>query len=124
MKMDECINLEERFGQRFKVVYEESYYTERTMNSLVDPWLMVIPCRYGHIFPHGGNTLAASVDGHTRIAGLLRCLPCCKVHQDGDGGELTSLMGFKPRLGVHCKCESTAQGCVPSPLADSQAVQA
>jgi hypothetical protein len=52
---------------------------------------MIVPCRYGHIFPHGGNTLAASVDGYPKVAGVLRRLPCCRVHQNGDDGELTVL---------------------------------
>lgn len=95
MKIDECINLKERFGQKYKVTYEESYYAERTIDSLVDPWMMIIPCRYGHIFPHGDNMLAVSVNGHTRIAGTIRRLPCCKVHQDGDHGEMTVLFDVK-----------------------------
>ncbi len=85
----ECVNLKDRFGRRFKVEYEESYYDERTKHTLEDPWLMIVPCRYGHIFPHGGSLLAASVDGHPNVAGVLRRLRCCQVHQDGDFGELT-----------------------------------
>jgi Fe2+ transport system protein FeoA len=50
---------------------------------------MIVPGRYGHIFPHGGSLLAASVDGHPNVAGVLRRLPCCRIHQDGDFGELT-----------------------------------
>ena len=85
-----CINLKERFGQRFKVVYEESYHATHGHGARAeDPWLLIVPCRYGHIFPHGGNRLAASVDGFQKVAGCLRRLPCCRVHQDGDGGELT-----------------------------------
>ncbi len=87
----ECVNLKKRFGQRFKIEYEESYYTERTKQTIEDPWLMQIHCKYGHIFPHGGSLLAASVDGHINVAGVLRRLRCCRVHQDGDFGELTAL---------------------------------
>lgn len=85
----DCINLKEHFGKRFRIRYEESYYVNRTRDTLVDPWLMVLLCRYGHVFPHGGNLLAASVDGHPKLASVLRQLPCCRVHQDGDDGELT-----------------------------------
>ena len=85
-----CINLKERFGGRFRVAYEESYFAERGDGARADdPWLMIVPCRYGHIFPHGGNLLAASVDGHPNVVSALRKLPCCHVHQDGDFGELT-----------------------------------
>ena len=50
---------------------------------------MILLCRYGHIDPDGGTTLAASVDQHPNVAGRLRRLKCCRVHQDGDHGELT-----------------------------------
>ncbi len=87
-----CINLKERFGRRFKVGNEESYRADRGHGArAADPWLMVVPCYYGHIFPHGGNLLAASVDGYPKLAGKLRRLPCCRVHQDGDFGEVTVL---------------------------------
>jgi hypothetical protein len=90
--MPTCINLKERFGRRYRVTYEESYRADRGDGArAADPWLMIVPGRYGHIFPHGGNTLAASVDGHPNVAGVLRRLPCCRVHQDGDDGELTVL---------------------------------
>ena len=85
-----CVNLKERFGDRYKVTYEESYYAERSRHTVVDPWLMIIPCKYGHIFPWGGELLAASVDGHPNIAGVVRRLACTTVRQQGDFGELTA----------------------------------
>jgi hypothetical protein len=86
----ECINLREQFGRRFRVEYEESFSAEHGQGGRTqEPWLMVILCRYGHIYPHGGNLLAASIDGHPNVAGILRRLPCCHVIQDGDFGELT-----------------------------------
>ena len=90
--LETCINLKERFGRRYRVTYEESYQADRGAGArAADPWLMIVPCRYGHVFPHGGDTLAASVDGHPNVAGVLRRLPCCRVHQDGDFGEVTVL---------------------------------
>jgi len=90
--VSEPVNLRERFGRRFRVEYEESYHAERGADARADdPWLMIIPCRFGHIFPHGGSTLAASVDGFPKIAGRLKRLACCRVHHDGDFGELTVL---------------------------------
>ena len=76
-----CINLKERFGRRFRIAYEESYCAERGDGARADdPWLMIVPCRYGHIFPYGSNLLAASVNAHSNVAGALRRLPCCRVH--------------------------------------------
>jgi hypothetical protein len=89
---EDCVDLRERFGRRYRIEYEPSYAAEYGVNARVhDPWLTIIPCRYGHIFPHGGSTLAASVDGFPKIAGRLKRLTCCRVHQDGDFGELTVL---------------------------------
>ncbi len=85
-----CVNLRERFGERYKVVYEESYRADRGERAFApDPWLMTIPCRYGHILPWTADLLAVSVDGHPIMAGIIRRLSCCQVVQDGDFGELT-----------------------------------
>ena len=90
--MSTVIDLRERFGRRYRVGYEPSYRAEHGPNARIhDSWLMIIPCRFGHVFPHGGSTLAASVDGFPKIAGRLKRLTCCRVHQDGDFGELTVL---------------------------------
>jgi hypothetical protein len=87
-----CINLKRQLGRRYRIEYEESYFAQYGPHARVeDPWLMIVPGRYGHIFPHGGNLLAASVDGHPNVAGALRKLQCCRVHQDGDFGEVTVL---------------------------------
>ena len=46
----DCINLKERFGDRFKVAYEESYYAQHGENARVeDPVYMIIPCKWGHL---------------------------------------------------------------------------
>ena len=91
--MPPCINLRTQYGKRYRVVYEESYYAQYGPNARVeDPWLMILSCKFGHIFAHGGNMLAASVDGHPNVAGLLRRLKCCHVCQDGDDG-ITVLFG-------------------------------
>ena len=51
----ECIDLKGRFGSRYRVEYEESYEAQYRPGARTrDPWLMIIPCRFGHIFPYGG----------------------------------------------------------------------
>ena len=46
----DCINLKERFGDRFKVAYEESYYAQHGPNARVeDPVYMILLCRHGDI---------------------------------------------------------------------------
>jgi len=59
----ECINLKERFGRRYKVEYEQSYFAEYGPGARVeDPVLMIVPCKYGQLYPAGGNLLAAVFD--------------------------------------------------------------
>jgi hypothetical protein len=67
------VNLRRRFSRRFRVRYEPAYEAEYGRGARVeDPSLMVIPCKYGHLYPFGGATLAASADGHPNVAGVLR----------------------------------------------------
>ncbi len=89
--MPTCLNLRETFGDRYRITYEESYFAERTRRTVEDPWLMILPCRNGHIYPHGGDLLGVSTDpGHVQLAGIVRRLPCCQVVQDGNNGELNA----------------------------------
>ena len=81
-----CINLKDRFGDRYKVRYEESYYADRSRHTVVDPWLMIIPCNYGHIFPWGGDLLAVSTDKRGGVSRKIRRLPFVAVKQDGEDG--------------------------------------
>ena len=82
----ECVNLKQEFGDRYKVEYEESYYTERTRRTVEDPWLMIIPCQHGHICPWGDSLLAACTNFAGRIAKRVRELSFVTVAQDGDDG--------------------------------------
>ena len=82
-----CINLKERFGDRCRIEYEESYYAERGDHGrLEDPWLMLIPCQHGHICPWGGEILAACTDKRGPVAKKLVELPVTEMWQDGDDG--------------------------------------
>ncbi len=68
-----CINLKERYGTRFKVVYEESYGVDRGERGRTeDPWLMILLCDHGHIYLHGGDMLAASTNKRGSVAKRLR----------------------------------------------------
>lgn len=83
----DCIDLRQRFGKKYRVKYEESYYAERGDGARSDaPWLQIIPCQHGHIYPFGGEMLAASTDTRGPIAKRLVRLACTAVVQDGDDG--------------------------------------
>jgi len=85
--MTDCIDLKKRFGKRWKVTYEESHSAEFGENGRTsDPWLMIVPCRHGHLFPWGGDLLAASTDRRGGVARKLRALDCTQIRQDGDDG--------------------------------------
>ena len=83
----ECVNLKRLFGKRFRVRYEESYYAQYGPHARTDdPWLQIIPCDMGHIYPHGGDMLAASTNKPGPTVRKLKALPGVIVHQDGSDG--------------------------------------
>jgi hypothetical protein len=85
--MKTCIDLKERFGRKYRVAYEASYEAERGRCARGhEPWLLIIPCRFGHIYPQGGELLAASTNHRGPIAHRLASLPCVRMLQDGDDG--------------------------------------
>ena len=82
-----CINLKERFGDRYRVKYEESYYAERPEYRKEEaPWLMIIPCQHGHIGPWGGSTLLVCTRRRGPVTKRLTAQPFGRVVQDGDDG--------------------------------------
>ena len=86
-----CINLRERFGKRFKIEREESFFAGRDRyRAAEEVWLQIIPCRAGHIYPHGGDLLAASTDKAGQTARRLKALAGVTVRQDGDDGVTVS----------------------------------
>jgi len=85
--MSDCVNLRERFGDRYKIDVDESYYAERPeFRKTEEPWLLVLLCQHGHICPWGGSTLAACTDKAGPIANQLKALTFVTVAQDGDDG--------------------------------------
>lgn len=85
--MADCIDLKALFAHRYHTDYDESHYAERGPAArLHDPWLVTIPCRFGHIYPHGGQLLGAATNGRGPVATRLAALPCVTVIQNGDDG--------------------------------------
>jgi hypothetical protein len=83
----DCVNLKKRFGDRFKVDNEQAYHAQYGPKARIeDPWYMILRCQRGHIYPHGGKTLAASTDRNGPVANRLVGLDCATVVQDGDDG--------------------------------------
>jgi hypothetical protein len=89
--MTTCVNLKERFSRRWRIANEASHEAEYGENArTVDPWLMTVPCQHGHLFPWGGNLLAASTDKRGGVARKLLALDRTQVRQDGDDGVTVS----------------------------------
>jgi hypothetical protein len=82
-----CIDLKLHFGGRLRVIHDDSYLADHGKHGRVcDPWLQLIPCRNGHIYPHGGVLLGASTNNRGPIARALAALPGVLVVQDGNDG--------------------------------------
>lgn len=85
--MSQPPNLNELYGDRFRVVCEESLTAERGENARNrDPWLMIMPCKAGHILPWGREMLGASTNCRGPISKALAMLPCVQIVQDGHDG--------------------------------------
>jgi hypothetical protein len=83
----DCVNLRERFGRQYRVEYEESYSAQYGPHARIDdPWLQIVPCQHGRVYPHGGNMLTAATNGRGPIIKKLLAVPGAKMWQDGDDG--------------------------------------
>src|SRR5574338_169078 len=67
-KTPPCVNLKKRFGQRYKITFDPAVEDRR------DPWMMQVPCKYGTIYPHGGDLMAIECDYHGGIVSRLLVL--------------------------------------------------
>jgi len=47
----DCINLSERFGDRFRVTFDPAYAPEHRPKDKLDPWMMLLEFRGGNIYP-------------------------------------------------------------------------
>jgi len=85
----ECVNLAERFGRQYRVTFDPA---ARTWGERQDPWMMQLPCAGPGvtIYPHGGDRLAAEVNGRPGVARKLAQLPGVTCTQYGGfGGDCT-----------------------------------
>jgi hypothetical protein len=82
-----CVDLRSLFGHLYKIRHEESYWAERPeFRKEEEPWLLIIQCVHGHIYPHGDDLLAWSSSGRGPIVNKVCRLPYVEVVQDGDDG--------------------------------------
>lgn len=83
----DCIDLKATFGHKYRIDRDEAHAAEYGDGSRIhDPWLLTIPARHGHFYPHGGNRLAFSTTGRGPKAKAISGLDCVEVVQDGGDG--------------------------------------
>jgi len=54
------IDLKKQFGKRYKIGHDPAAFCES--NGKQDPWLYIIPCQHGEIYPHSETKLAFYTD--------------------------------------------------------------
>ena len=85
--MQHCIDLQKMFGRKYRIDRDPAYFAEYGANAHTrDRWYWRILCKHGHIYPHGGETLAASTIRRGAIANRLAATPGVQLVQDGSDG--------------------------------------
>src|SRR2546426_709429 len=75
------INLREKFGHRYRIEHAPAHRGRKD-----HPWLQIIPCKRGHIYPHGGNLLGVATNGRGSTAKAIARLQGVTVLQEGEDG--------------------------------------
>jgi hypothetical protein len=79
-----CPNLGELFGDVYRITHDEA------AESRNDAWGMIIPGKFGTVYPFGHDQLAVDIDHRPAAARKVAAIPGVRVHQDGGwGGEMT-----------------------------------
>src|ERR1700686_2649258 len=56
-----CVDLKARFGERYRIRKEADGVTWYATPETERLWLLELRCRYGVVYPHGGDLLGAVV---------------------------------------------------------------
>lgn len=83
-KMSDCPDLKKLAGKRYKTSYDPAAKLEPQGKK--DPWLVVIPCLHGEIYPHSHDRLAFSSKIRGGAAMAISRLRGARVEQDGQDG--------------------------------------
>ena len=63
-----CVNLRERYGKQYRIAFDPAYDPKGVPRDKLNLWMMTVPCRFGVIYPHGGDRLAVEVNYHPQAA--------------------------------------------------------
>jgi len=78
--MPECVDLAAQFGKKYKIGRDPAAALES--GGRRDPWLRILICRDGHVFPHSAKELCFWHDG--RRDRLDKKCSELRLYQDGD----------------------------------------
>ena len=79
-----CIDLWRTFGREYKIGTDPAYDTDGLRRANLDPWYFTVPCRFGTIWPHGGDMLCVDINYHARTAKKVGAIPGVRMKLDGD----------------------------------------
>ena len=83
----QCVDLRATFGCRYRYERDEAYGAEHSECRAIEaPWLQVIPCQFGKLFPWGDRRLAAYCPAGPVKRRQLERLSCVEVVQGGGDG--------------------------------------
>jgi len=108
--MSTPIDLRKEFGHRWKIDLDEA-----ARGRWNDPWLYKIECRYGEIFPWGGDKLAASTTGPGSVANRLLKLADVEVMHDGCDGTTVVFSRHSPAMRAVTSLIKPRRARKPSP---------
>ena len=80
----ECVHLLAQCGTRYRIAFDPAYSPRHVPRSMLDPWYMLIPGKFGTIYPTGGDLLRVDIDHHPSRFRKIAALPGCVLVQDGD----------------------------------------
>jgi hypothetical protein len=124
--MPTCVNLETLFGARYRVRKEADGVTWFDTSEDDRPWLLELPCRFGVVYPHGGDVLAAMVTSR-RIGRHVAALPCilskrgddelvASFHVDDAEQVLSLLRPYRAHTMTEARRQALAAARARSPL--------
>jgi len=88
-----CVNLKVRFGDKYHIGFD--MVARKGTN---DPWMFTIPCKYGEVYPQGGERLAFHCRGTIMRGTIKRKFPNFEVRNWTDDGEAI-LVFFSDQFG-------------------------
>ena len=85
-----CVDLRAVFGDRFRIRKEADGETWGATPEAERVWLLELPCKYGVVYPQGGDILAATITSR-RIGNMVAALPCIRTSR----GDIERVVTFR-----------------------------